>query len=103
MSYTEDVASFMHILGPFYEAVYDGQEPENLRRKSPSPHPSEGADKEDESGYSSSLNGAGTEETGIASSAVFYPASLTLNGNQGRTVINERPLEFIQSFLVNQP
>lgn len=68
MPYSDKVANFMHILGPFYEAVYDGQEPENLRRINPSPPPSEGADKdhqEDESGYSSSLNGGGTEETGV--------------------------------------
>lgn len=66
MSYSENVADFMHVLGPFYEAVYDGQEPDNLRRN-PSPQLSEGMDKdhqEDESGYSSSINGTGTEETG---------------------------------------
>lgn len=66
MSYSENVADFMHVLGPFYEAVYDGQEPENLRRN-PSPQLSEGMDKdhqEDESGYSSSINGTGAEETG---------------------------------------
>lgn len=66
MSYSENVANFMHVLGPFYEAVYDGQEPENLRRN-PSPQLSEGMDKdqqEDESGYSSSINGTGAEETG---------------------------------------
>ncbi|EFX71551.1 hypothetical protein DAPPUDRAFT_308844 [Daphnia pulex] len=65
MSYSENVANFMHVLGPFYEAVYDGQEPENLRRN-PSPQLSEGMDKdqqEDESGYSSSINGTGAEET----------------------------------------
>lgn len=68
MSYSENVANFMHVLGPFYEAVYDGQEPENLRRES-SPQPSsETSDKsdhlEDESGYSSSVNGTGIEDTG---------------------------------------
>ena len=69
MSYSENVANFMHVLGPFYEAVYDGQEPENLRRN-PSPQPSSdsGTEKsdhlEDESGYSSSINGTGPEETG---------------------------------------
>ena len=65
MSYSDDVAKFMHVLGPFYEAVYDGQEPENLRlRRSPSPQPSDASatsssstEKEDESGYSSSING----------------------------------------------
>lgn len=65
MSYSDSVANFMHVLGPFYEAVYDGQEPENLRRN-PSPQLSEGMDKdqqEDESGYSSSINGTGAEET----------------------------------------
>lgn len=66
MSYSENVADFMHVLGPFYEAVYDGQEPDNLRRN-PSPQLSDGTEKdqmEDESGYSSSINGTGTEETG---------------------------------------
>lgn len=65
MSFSEDVANFMHVLGPFYEIVYDGQEPENLRRNS-SPHLSEleKEQQEDESGYSSSINGTGTEETG---------------------------------------
>ena len=67
MSYSDDVAKFMHVLGPFYEAVYDGQEPENLRRLNPSPQPSDATEKdqmEDESGYSSSINGTGAEETG---------------------------------------
>jgi len=66
MSYSDDVAKFMHVLGPFYEAVYDGQEPENLRRLNPSPQPSDATEKdqmEDESGYSSSINGTGAEET----------------------------------------
>jgi len=65
MSFSEDVANFMHVLGPFYEIVYHGQEPENLRHNS-SPHPSETEKdhQEDESGYSSSINGTGTEEAG---------------------------------------
>jgi len=65
MSFSEDVASFMHVLGPFYEIVYDGQEPENLRRNSsPDPSELEKDQQEDESGYSSSINGTGTEEAG---------------------------------------
>ena len=74
MSYSENVANFMHVLGPFYEAVYDGQEPENLRRN-PSPQLSEGMDKdqqEDESGYSSSINGTGAEETGTQIIVFFF-------------------------------
>ena len=74
MSYSENVANFMHVLGPFYEAVYDGQEPENLRRN-PSPQLSEGMDKdqqEDESGYSSSINGTGAEETGTQIRVFFF-------------------------------
>ena len=69
MSFSEDVANFMHVLGPFYEIVYHGQEPENLRHNS-SPHPSETEKdhQEDESGYSSSINGTGTEEAGKLSS-----------------------------------
>ena len=70
MSFSEDVANFMHVLGPFYEIVYHGQEPENLRHNS-SPHPSETEKdhQEDESGYSSSINGTGTEEAGKLSSS----------------------------------
>ena len=81
MSYSDDVAKFMHVLGPFYEAVYDGQEPENLRlRRTPSPQPSDASavstsssstststEKEDESGYSSSING-NCSNTGTRSS-----------------------------------
>lgn len=55
----------MHVLGPFYEAVFHGQEPENLRRNSsPLPSELEKDQQEDESGYSSSINGMGVEETG---------------------------------------
>jgi len=63
MSFTEDVASFMHVLGPFYEIVYDGQEPDSLRQNSsPDPSELEKDHQEDESGYSSSINGTGAEE-----------------------------------------
>ena len=75
MSFSNNVAEFMHVLGPFYEAVYEGQEPDHLpgvRRSSSSSRTSSRshseADKEqlleDESGYSSSINGTGNEENG---------------------------------------
>ena len=73
MSYSENVANFMHVLGPFYEAVYDGQEPENLRRN-PSPQLSEGMDKdqqEDESGYSSNREKLDSKEKRQATQIVL--------------------------------
>lgn len=97
MSYSDNVANFMHVLGPFYEAVYDGQEPENLRRN-PSPQPSgseSGTDKsdhlEDESGYSSSVNGTGVEEAG---KFTFNHPHSSLNRRDGKSLQElERDLE----------
>ena len=67
MSYGHDVKEFMHVLGPFYEAVYEGQELPDSSVSGTSSRNSL-ADKdgnlEDESGYSSSINGTGTEENG---------------------------------------
>lgn len=93
MSYTDNVANFMHVLGPFYEAVYDGQEPENLRRN-PSPQLSEGMEKdhqEDESGYSSSINGTGAEETGNSSKDIKGTTHRVKSRQRGKKIEIGRP------------
>lgn len=66
MSVTANVSEFMHLLGPFYEAVYEGS-----RASSRSETDKEQLLLEDESGYCSSINGAGTEENGEASHSTY--------------------------------
>ena len=72
MSYSGEVAEFMNTLGPFYETVDESSltlvEPEDTVSSVPESSQLVISDKdnqEDESGYSSSLNGASAEDNGI--------------------------------------